>query len=338
MCDARAFSVLIPTFIPPQAPRRVEQLRCAITSIVEQKFDGPYEIILIDDGSPRPIAELLAGAPLGVRADIRCVRQNRGNGLVQALNRGLSEAKYDLIARLDDDDVWLPGKIDKQLRRLAADPELTILGTGMRLVFESGDPPADHVRPDGWSAILHFFCDVGCPFPHGSILARKDVFNLLGGYPQTAAVRHCEDYALWSVWVRFFKPGTVEEVLYDHSVSSNSITSLNIDRNREISRKVSASFVDLNINDTAPAAIEALAEVLGTTILQAGVVAFRLWHYGNAARLPKAAIAPLRELMPDRAIHVKPCDREPTSLSDLLGGFGAPRNTTFDDSVSLCCV
>ncbi len=177
-------------------------------------------------------------------------------GSAQALNLGISEAKYDLIARLDDDDLWLPGKIEKQLRRFAQDPDLTIIGTGMRQVFENGSPC--------WSIISALMggrrfsgssVRWGCPFPHGSIVARKDVFNLLGRYPQTAAVRHCEDYALWSVWVRFFKPGMIPEVLFDYTVSSGSVSSINAKQNQKISRKINGDFIKLEIDLVVPTAM-----------------------------------------------------------------------------------
>ncbi|MEW6254650.1 MAG: glycosyltransferase [Pseudomonadota bacterium] len=333
-----SFSVLLPTFIQAGAPKRVDQLRSALSSIVDQQISVPYEIIIIDDNSPVPISELLADAPLGVEADIRCVRQPRGNGLVQALNRGLSEAKYDLIARLDDDDIWLPGKMSHQLDRFENDPDLTILGTGMTLVFESGDAPVDHIRPDGWSPILNFFCQVGCPFPHGSILAKKNIFNLLGRYPQTAAVRHCEDYALWSIWIRFFKPGMVEQSFYNYTVSERSISSVHASRSREISQRICGTFTDLKINDIIPRAMDDLAASLDITRLQAGVVAFRMWHYGCSATLPRSALSPLRALMPDRTIFFEdPSDRS-IALNDLLAGFGsAPLESAGGDPVTISC-
>lgn len=326
--DARRFSVLIPSHIPLDAPRRVEQLRAAILSVVEQKYDGDYEIVIIDDGSPKPIADLLAEAPLGVKADIRCLRQYRRNGLVQALNRGLAEARYDLIARLDDDDVWLAGKIAQQLARFATDPDLSILGTGMTLVFEKGDQPTDPVRPNGWSAILRCFCEGGCPFPHGGFLARKDVFNLLGGYPQTTEALHCADEALWANWLRFFKPGLLER----------AAPALNASRNLELSRKIADDFTKLDLNAIVPTAIAALAEAVGVTRLQAGVIAFRLWHFGSVVSLPRQAVAPLQDLMPDRLVLTGPCDRDPASLSDLLQGFGAYESAGRDEMVTLRCV
>jgi len=337
-CNARRFSVLMPSHIPLDAPRRVEQLRAAILSVVEQKFDGDYEIVIIDDGSPKPIADLLAEAPLGVKADIRCLRQYRRNGLVQALNRGLAEARYDLIARLDDDDVWLPGKIAPQLARFAADPDLSILGTGKTSLFENGDQPVDRIRPDHWSAILRCFCEGGCPFPHGGLLARKDVFNLLGGYPQAAEALHCADEALWANWIRFFKPGLIERA-DDHSPArTHAAPVLKTSRNLELSGKIADDFIKLDINAIVPTAIAALAEALSVSRLQSGVVAFRLWYFGSVVRLPRPAVAPLQDLMPDRIVLTGPCGGEPASLSELLQGFGDYETADREEMVTVRCI
>ncbi len=320
----RDFSVLMPTHIPPGARLRVRRLKEALRSIAEQEFEGRCEIVIIDDSSPIPIAELLEVDPLGIQADIKIVRLRRGNGLVQALNRGLSEAKYDLIARLDDDDIWLPGKIAKQLSRFAKDPDLTIIGTGMRQNFENGSPPVDHIRPDGWSAVLRFFCEVGCPFPHGSIIARKDIFKVLGGYPQSAAVRHCEDYALWSTWIRFFKPAMIEEILFHYTVSAGSVSSIHAERNRRISRILKENFTRLGVNDNTPDAMAGLAKILGVSVLQAGVVCYRLWHYRPLSRLPTGVLEPLSALLPDRNVRTHKSGQCVATLTELLNGFGEP--------------
>jgi len=317
-------SVVIPSLIRTPSFQAITRLNRAIMSILEQDFPGRFEIVLVDDHSPEPIQFLLKNTGFHYDADLRIIRMPRSNGLVQALNTGIMAAKYDLIARLDDDDIWLPGKIAKQLHRFAHDPDLSIIATSMRLVFEDGRPPEDHIRPDGWSRILHFFCDVGCPFAHGSILARKDVFRVLGGYPQTAEVSHCEDYALWANWVRFFKPGMIEEIFYDYTVSPTSVSSVNAQRNQRISDKIKSEFKLLEVNDLTPTAIYEIAGILGVSILQAGVICFRLWHYNATATLPEAMLTPLRSLLPDRNVRplATPGNRRVLTAVDLLKGLG----------------
>jgi len=78
---------------------------------VAQGSTEPVEVIVIDDGSHPPIEEaLIRQAPL----DVRLIHQvNSGAGA--ARNRGISEARFDLLMFLDADDLWAPHKVDRQL-------------------------------------------------------------------------------------------------------------------------------------------------------------------------------------------------------------------------------
>jgi hypothetical protein len=77
--------------------------------------------------------------------------------------------------------------------------------------------------------------------------------------------------------------------------------------------------------------------VLGVSLLQAGVICYRLWHYRSAVTLPEAAIAPLRRLLADRTIRVVAAtdeDRRGLQITDLLVGFGsAPAATEWNEPV-----
>lgn len=65
----------------------------------------PDEVIVVDDGSPEPVAQ--PSGPL----DTRVVRQGNA-GLAAARNRGVAEATGDIVFFLDDDDVYLPKRIE----------------------------------------------------------------------------------------------------------------------------------------------------------------------------------------------------------------------------------
>jgi glycosyltransferase involved in cell wall biosynthesis len=99
-------SVVIPT-------RNRSRLVCeAIESALCQR-NGRVEVIVVDDGSTDDTPNVLARS-FASRIHVVRLPQRRGAGA--ARNAGLRLARGDLVAFLDDDDLWLPGKLDAELR------------------------------------------------------------------------------------------------------------------------------------------------------------------------------------------------------------------------------
>jgi glycosyltransferase involved in cell wall biosynthesis len=299
-----AISVILPVFFREIGTAQIAQLRQALQSIHSQKFPDVYEIILIDDGSIMPVKGLAQTLGLENTKYTRFVRNYRNQGLVYSLNRGLSLAKFPWIARLDADDMWLEGKIEKQVELIRNDPDLTISATGMNLVTDSGEIIEKHIRPGHWGGILNFFVEVGCPFPHGSVLARREIYVLLGGYSHDPIYSHCEDYALWSNWLRFFKPAMVEEVLYNYTISQSSVSFQFANQQRKASALVNAKFRSLRLANQLEKALICLASLVGCTVLEAGIIAFKMWKFKQVILLPSGAIDPLKIILNDCHVAV----------------------------------
>jgi glycosyltransferase involved in cell wall biosynthesis len=114
-------SVVIPTY------NRAALLGRTIQTAVSQ-LDYDDEILIVDDGSTDNTKEAVAAF-----ADPRicyCYQAHAGAGA--ARNRGVNEAKGDLIAFLDSDDEWLPGKLTVQRRFMEARPEMLFSFTDLR--------------------------------------------------------------------------------------------------------------------------------------------------------------------------------------------------------------
>lgn len=294
-------SVLLPVYMPVVSSEAVRLLRRALESVRDQRFPDAYEILLIDDGSPVPIEALTS--QLGAAAsDVSWRRTPHNHGIVDALNRGILAADYPWIARMDADDVWCDGKIEAQCEQLANDSDVTICATGMTLRNPAGQFLESQVRGGDWRSILRFFVESGCPFPHGSVVARRDTYRLLGGYPHDPKVQHCEDYALWEIWLRFFKPAMVEAALYDYTIAANSTSANNRQQQLAATGEINRRFKALDLTERLPQLLPRFAAALGTNLYGAGLLAYRLWRYRLTARMPEEAALLLAAILPDRLV------------------------------------
>ncbi len=86
-------------------------IRQTIESVLSQTF-SPFEIIVIDDGSTDKTGEIVSSFP-----QVRYVASEH-KGIACARNLAVKESKGDYVAFLDADDLWLPSKLEKQVRYL----------------------------------------------------------------------------------------------------------------------------------------------------------------------------------------------------------------------------
>ena len=303
MSSDLSISVLLPVYMREPNVTQIQLLKRALESILDQKTEIDREILLVDDGSAVPVSEF--SSVLGSISDcVRWIRISTNRGLVNALNTGIVAAKHALIARLDADDVWLPTKINKQIALFAQDGDLSIAATGMSMMDMSGAIIENHIRPGDWRGILRFFVEIGCPFPHGSVVARKDIYRLLGGYSHNASFSHCEDYALWGTWLRFFKPAMIEEALYGYTVSETSVSAIHREQQLDASQVVRLKFAEGMLTDRLPEALSSLASHLDISLMEAGKLAYWIWNFKPNITLPRAVVQFLSVILFDREFSV----------------------------------
>lgn len=111
-----AISVVIAT------RNRPEMLRAAVAGVLGQTYEGPINCIIVFD-RVEPDESLIRSNP---DRSVHVVPNERSGGLAGARNTGIMAATGDYVAFCDDDDVWLPTKVEKQMTQIgSADTSVT---------------------------------------------------------------------------------------------------------------------------------------------------------------------------------------------------------------------
>ncbi len=184
-------SVIIPTY------KHRDFILTTLSSVFAQTFSD-YEVIVINDGSPDDTAEVLR--PLVEAGRIRYIEQeNRGQSA--ARNRGLAEARGDLIAYLDDDDVWPQDKLAWQVVRLKAEPEAVLVyGPMETLGAASGQTYPGSEAPSGW--VHGAFLKMNYIVSPGQALIRRAALQAIGGFDES--LWGTDD---WDLYIRLASKG-----------------------------------------------------------------------------------------------------------------------------------
>lgn len=163
----------------------------AMDSVLSQDF-ADFECVVIDDGSTDGSGATLDGY---AKRDPRLkVIHQVNTGLVGALNRGIELCSAPLIARMDADDICLPGRFSAQVARMQAADDLAVLGGQIRIMDEEGKLIRVSQYPTTRGDIAAFI-EGGSPVAHPATVMRKDAIMRVGPYRKAFA--HAEDYELW---------------------------------------------------------------------------------------------------------------------------------------------
>ncbi len=166
-------------------------VREALQSMLDQDL-ADIEVIVVDDGSSDDSAAIASS--LGSRDGRVKVVANRGKGIVDALNMGISLAGAPLVARMDCDDVSLPDRLRRQVACFDADPDLKLLGTAGLQIDRDGQPTGPMEVPVGNEQLRAALSRYN-PMLHPTVMFRTEAVHRVGGYRR--AFTYAEDYDLW---------------------------------------------------------------------------------------------------------------------------------------------
>jgi len=166
----------------------------ALFSITEMQTIKPDEIVLVVDG---PVCEELNRVIEKYEhlySIFHIIRLEKNGGLGNALKIAVENSKYDLIARMDSDDVSLPTRFEQQLKYFEEYPEVDIVGGDItEFIGDESDIVGKRVVPKTNEEIREYM-KKRCALNHVSVMYKRDAVQGAGGYQDWFCN---EDYYLW---------------------------------------------------------------------------------------------------------------------------------------------
>jgi len=254
----------------------------AVRSVLGQTVDD-LELVVVDDGSVDGTVEALARIE---DRRLRVVRNEASLGLAGALNVGLDAARGAYIARLDADDVALPGWLERVVARVRSAPAVAVVGAGTIDLYADGTLGAVHRMPTTdravrWASLF------SSPFFHPTVIVDRAVLDRHGLRYDTS-FPESEDYELWSRLLAVAGGVNVPEPLVLYRRHEAQASSRRAELQLECRRRVALR----QIGALAPELVEERAELA--------------WRAGSGLALPAGAAG-----------------RSAVALRELVGAFEA---------------
>lgn len=200
------FSVLMSVY----SREKPQYLRMAFDSIFNQSLMAT-EVVLVEDGKLTIELDNVISEYENKYSNLKVLRYECNRGLGKALNDGLAQCSYDLVLRMDTDDICRKDRFEIQINYMTEHPEIDVLGTN---IFEFKDNINENMRikkmPQG--SIINSYILKRNPLNHMTVCFRKKAVLECGGYKE---LLYLEDYYLW---VRMFLANKKIENINDELV------------------------------------------------------------------------------------------------------------------------
>ncbi len=225
--DQRVYvSVILPTY------NRASELGKAMQSVLDQTYEN-LELIVVSDGSTDETEQVVRDFS---DARVRLVQSEKNGGLAYARNMGIREARYDLLAFHDDDDLWKPEKLENQVRELLQSDlstgfcycEMSYIMLDGKTVHIVPRREISDVRKRGYlypELLRRNF--IGGP----TLLVRKECLEEVGLFDETLAI--FEDWDMVLRLSKCYDAAFVAEPLYDYFEHEKSLTTDRSSTHRE---------------------------------------------------------------------------------------------------------
>ncbi|MEA3489047.1 MAG: glycosyltransferase [Candidatus Omnitrophota bacterium] len=209
-------SVIVPTY------NRAGLIGRAVKIVLKQTY-ADLEVIVVDDGSTDNTEEIVKD----IRDErVRYIKHSHNRGLSSARNTGIREACGRYIAFQDDDDIWMPGKLEKQMSLFRdAPPEVGVVYGSTLRIFEGKKVhvPSRGLQPkegDLYGILLksNFISIV-------SAVVKRECFEKAGMFDES--LPNLEDWDLWLRVSKYYHFRYLDEAVATVYFTRQSITADN---------------------------------------------------------------------------------------------------------------
>ena len=185
-------TVLIPVF------NGEKYLSQAIKGVLNQTYTD-FEFLIVDDASTDNSKNIIKSYD---DSRIKLVENGWNLGQTATLNKGIKLAKGKYIARLDQDDLSLPKRLEKQVEFLNSNPDITAVGSYVICIDENGNYMRESIWPVGFeNNLFNILCGIP-PVGHPAVMYRKEVVEKIGYYRNDYSVSSDLD-----LWLRIYSKG-----------------------------------------------------------------------------------------------------------------------------------
>ncbi len=220
MGNAPKISVIMPSY------NHERFIGAAIESVLAQSFED-FELVIVDDKSTDGSVEVIR-AYTDPRIRLFVSQVNVGGTV--AINRCISESRGEYIAILHSDDIFMPGKLEKQLAYLEENPQVPAVLSTALLIDEEGNQFTDrshyfydlftHTNRTRHEWLNHFFYKGNC-LCHPSLLIRYECYDEFGLYAEHTA--QLADLCLWVKICLTYNIHIIQEGLIGYRVLSGDM-------------------------------------------------------------------------------------------------------------------
>ena len=208
-------SVIIPTY------NRADLIKETIQSVFDQTFQS-FEIIIVDDGSTDNTRQVVKNIN---SPKIKYIYQDNSGRPAHARNRALKETRGEYIAFLDSDDLWLPHKLELQVKFLDKHQDVGLVYSQAKIFGKTKGifaiPPVARFARTGWMfdelLKINFI-------PTLTTLVRKKCLDRIGYFDEDPGLTSIEDYELWLRLSKEYQIGFIDQLLAEYRVHSTNLS------------------------------------------------------------------------------------------------------------------